>query len=180
MSAALSPLNLPSSTLIATTSITVALVFVHVFIPFVLLLQNVVETAPIVDSGIRPVVCPEVLCHVVNGGTDCSFSQGIERVMREAGFSHGLGEGAEEECSTPFVVEILEVWVVVVLDFIEEHNPSFPTSSFVVLCLTCRALSTGRLASSEETHETIFDGSPTILKLSGICEVNCVFNRERR
>ena len=60
-----------------------------------------VEAPPIVDPGIRPVVCPEVLCHVVNGGTDCSFSKGVEKVMREAGFSHGLGEGSEDKVAAP-------------------------------------------------------------------------------
>ena len=117
-----------------------------------------VETAPIVDSGIRPVVCPEVLCHVVNGGTDCSFSQGIERVMREAGFSHGLGKGGEVEGTTPSFVEGLEVWVVSNADLFEEEGPALEASSPVFLCLVHRAIQTGKISSREESHNTILDG----------------------
>ena len=123
---------------------------------------------------------PEGRCHVVNGGTDCAFSQGIERSVREAGLSHRLGEGAEDDCSAPWFVKALEEWVVVVFEFVEETFPSDPRSIPLVLCLTCRALFTGRLTSNEETHDTIFDGRTTILKLSGICDgIFCLRRRIR-
>ena len=64
-----------------------------------------------------------------------------------------------------------------VFQFIEEQYPSTPASSPLVLCLTRRCGFTGRLSSKEETHDTILDGSSTILKLFGICDGNENFNR---
>ena len=51
---------------------------------------------------------PEGLCHVINGGADRSFSQGRERLCREAGFLHGLCKGGDEECAEPWFVEMFE------------------------------------------------------------------------
>ena len=104
---------------------------------------------------------------MIDGGSDCAFSQGAERLPRVAGLSHGLGKGTEEKGPAPRFVESSEVGVIIVFDVFEELDPSVPAPSFVVLCLTSRAFLTGRLASNEEAQDTISDGRSTILKLFG-------------
>ena len=122
------------------------------------------------QPGIWPVVKPKDRCHVINDGTNYTFSQVIIRNVRESGLLHGLGKSAEDGCPAPWFGEFLEIWVTVVLEFIEEHDPSFPRYIPLILYLTSRVLFTGRLTSKAETHDTISDGSSTILKLFGICE----------
>ena len=92
--------------------------------------------------------------------------------MRETCFSHSLGKGAEEDFPAPYFVEFLEEWVVFVFELVKENYPSVPISILLVLCLTCHDFFMDRLNSKQETHEMIFDGSSTILKLFGTCEGN--------
>ena len=107
------------------------------------------EAAVIVLSWVRPVVSPEGLCHVVDGGSDCAFSQGIKSVAREARFLHCLGEGGEEECATLWFVELSEEVVVVDSNLVENFLPTEEVASSLILCLTCCCGFTGSFSSNE-------------------------------
>ena len=107
---------------------------------------------------------------MVNGGTDCAFSQGSVTAWRVAGFAHGLGKSGDEEGSGPGLVERLEIGVVVDADFVEKEAPSSPAAISLILCLTCRCFLTGIFASKEQAQDSITDGSGTIEKLGGSCE----------
>ena len=50
-------------------------VFVKVAVAAVLLRKKDQKFSIIIEAGIWPLAMPEVLIHVVNGGSDCSFSQ---------------------------------------------------------------------------------------------------------
>ena len=99
-------------------------------------------------SGVGAVTRSEGLCQVVNGGAECSFSHGRERLCREAGFSHGLCKGDNEECAAPWFVEIFEEGVVADPYLFEEEDPPFPDLSSLFLCMVCCALHTGSFSSS--------------------------------
>ena len=148
-------------------------VCVEVFVTFVLLLKNARQSAAVINFGVWPVVRLEGLCHVINGGTDHSFSQGVDISFRKCCFSHCLGECAYEEGADPWF-EGGEIWVVVDVDVREETCPSPPSSSTLVLCCTCRALLTGSFASKHESQQSILDGSGLISKLGGSCCDACL------
>ena len=97
--------------------------FVTVLIAPVLLLQNEVESAVVVCPRVWPVTSPEGLCHVVNGDSEFSFSQGDDILVRKACFSHSLGEGREEEGAAPRLTEGLEEGVVFDSEVLEEYFP---------------------------------------------------------
>ena len=67
-------------------------VTIFVLVAFILLLKNEVESPIVICAWVWPVVSPEGLCHVVHGGTDCAFNQGIESVAGEPCLTHCLGE----------------------------------------------------------------------------------------
>ena len=54
-------------------------VLVRVFVTFILLRKKARELPVGIEAWVRPLTDPEGLCHVINGGTDCSLSQGAER-----------------------------------------------------------------------------------------------------
>ena len=110
---------------------------------------------------------------MINGGADRSFSQGRERLCREAGFLHGLCKGGDEECAEPWFVEMFEEGVVADTNLFEEEDPHFPAPSSLLMCLVCSALQTGSFSRSEHSHDTISDLRGTILKLGGSCEGTC-------
>ena len=72
-------------------------VSVRVFVPAELLLEYEGCFAGGVQSGVGPVVRPEGLCHIINGGTDRSRNQGSISFSGEAPFSNGLRECGEEK-----------------------------------------------------------------------------------
>ena len=123
-----------------------------------------------VQSWTFPVTCPEGLCHVVNGGTDCAFSQGSVTARRVAGFTHGLGECGDEEGSGPGLIKGFKEGIVVDADFIEKEAPSSPAAILLILCLTCRCFLTGIFTSKEQAQDSITDCSGAIKKLVGSCE----------
>ena len=53
-------------------------VFVEVAVAAVLLREKNRQFSIVIKAGIWPLTVPEGLSHVVNGGSDCSFSQGSE------------------------------------------------------------------------------------------------------
>lgn len=77
---------------------------------------------------------------MINDGVVRSFSQGSERLWKEAGFSHGLGEYSNEECAAAYFVNVFEEMVVADLDLFEELLPPSPAPSSLFLCLVFRAL----------------------------------------
>ena len=70
-----------------------------------------------------------------------------------------------------FVLEVVEVGVVVEVDAVDESIPSTPCRISFFVCVFCCAVEYPRGVSSiEETHEDTFGGGWQILKLSGSCE----------
>jgi len=50
-------------------------IFVLILVAAVLLLKNMLQSSAVILSWVCPIICPEGLCHVVDGGTDFSLSQ---------------------------------------------------------------------------------------------------------
>ena len=90
--------------------------------------------------------------------------------MREAGFSHGLDKSAEGDCPAPWFVNFWKNGLSCYSSSSRNMIHLFQDISRLSCVLTSCALFTGRLASKEETHDTILDGSLTILNFFGICE----------
>ena len=107
------------------------------------------------------------MCHVVDGGSDCAFSQGDDIIVRKACFLHSLGKGGKEEGAVPRLAEGLEEGVVFDSEVLEEYCPPIPAARLLILGLTCCAILTVSFPSMEHSQESISNGSGTILKLRG-------------
>ena len=68
-------------------------VLVVLLVASVLLLYNEAEPVAVVSPWVWYFTSPESLCHVVDGCSDCSLSQGDNFFVRKGGFSHGLCKG---------------------------------------------------------------------------------------
>ena len=94
---------------------------------------------------------PEGLCHVVDDGSDCAFSQGDDILVRKACFSHSLGKGGKEEGAVPRLSEGLEEGVVFDSEVLEEYCQPIPAASLLILGLTYRAILAGSSPSMEQS-----------------------------
>ena len=82
---------------------------------------------------------------MINGGADRSFSQGREILCREAGLSHGLYKGGDEECTASWFIEVCEVGVVADPDLFEELDNTFSSSELALLVSGMTCLADGQL-----------------------------------
>ena len=106
---------------------------VEVFIALQLLRQWECHVSLCVESGIWPVTRPKGLCHMVNGGADCSFIQLLDVFLRVCGLAHCLGDGTDDGVSVLWFVDGGEEWVVGKLDLAEELSPPPPAASSLML-----------------------------------------------
>ena len=94
---------------------------------------------------------PEGLYHVVDGGSDCAFSQGDNILVRKTCSLHSLGEGRKEEGTVPRLTEGLEEGVVFDSEVLEEYCPPIPAVSLLILSLTYYAILMGSFPSTEQS-----------------------------
>ena len=103
-------------------------VCVAVIVASILLLQNEAESSSVVDPRVQLVTRSEGLCHIVDGGSDCSFSQVENIIGITSCFLYSLGEGGEEEGVAPMLAKGLDEGVVIDSDISEEYLPPIPAS----------------------------------------------------
>jgi len=72
-------------------------IFVLILVAAVFLLMNIRQSSAVILSWVCPVIFPEGLCHVVDGGTYSSLSQGSVTRRRVDSLYYCLGKGEEEE-----------------------------------------------------------------------------------
>ena len=106
----------------------------------------------------------EALFHVVDGDSDCSFSQVDDIILIKACFFHILGEGGKEEGVSPRLTKGLEKRVVFDSEVIEEYFPPIPTAGSLILGLTCCVVLTGSFPSTEKNQEFISNERGSLLK----------------
>ena len=97
----------------------------------------------------------EVMCNIINGRSDCSFSQGVKFLPREDCLSYDLGQCGKEESTAPMFAKGLEEGVITDSNVSEEYILPFPIVSLFILGLTCCAFFTDSFLSTVQSHESI-------------------------
>ena len=96
---------------------------VLVFVSLVLALEEMASFAVSIQSRVAPVVCPEGLCHMVDGTSDCACNQGAARCCAKLAGADGLREAREEAAALPWL-DVVEEGVSIESNGLAELSPT--------------------------------------------------------